>query len=390
MPARVNPYTPGAGDMPRALVGRDEQLGLAETVRTQLEARYAANCLLFTGLRGVGKTVLLKEVRNRLIARGWLATYVQIRPSVPVDRAFAEVALRAKDQLTFGTKVTRALKTLGRRGGSLSVMGNGAGIGAGDTRADGYREFTEVLSKLGEAAQFDGVGVALIIDELQALKNEALADLMNAVFTLRDEIPLAFVGSGLPYLPAKISKATTSTERLRYEPTDFLIQRDALRAVSEPAEKEGVYWHADALARLIELAEGYPYFLQLYASEAWVTAGRREESFAEVTAADVRTAEPEVKRQLDVGLYGSRYDKLGPNQCEYVYAMEDLMRRKSMQTVRSGDVAKLVKKTATQVSPVRDGLLRAGMIHSPAHGELEFSVPGFADYLGRRREAEED
>ena len=134
MPARVNPYTPGAGDMPRALVGRDEQLGLAETVRTQLEARYAANCLLFTGLRGVGKTVLLKEVRNRLIAGGWLATYVQIRPSVPVDRAFAEVALRAKDQLTFGTKVTRALKTLGRRGGSLSVMGNGAGIGAGDTR----------------------------------------------------------------------------------------------------------------------------------------------------------------------------------------------------------------------------------------------------------------
>ena len=86
----------------------------------------------------------------------------------------------------------------------------------------------------------------------------------------------------------------------------------------------------------------------------------------------------------------SRYDKLGPNQREYLYAMEDLMRRKSMQTVRSGDVAKFVKKTATQVSPVRDGLLRAGMIHSPAHGELEFSVPGFANYLVRRREAEED
>ena len=85
-------YTPGAGDPPRSLVGRDEQLAPADTVRTQLEAGYAANRLLFTGLRGVGKTVLLKEVRNRFVGRGWLATYVQIRPSVPVDRAFAEVA----------------------------------------------------------------------------------------------------------------------------------------------------------------------------------------------------------------------------------------------------------------------------------------------------------
>ena len=236
MPVRVNPYTPGAGDMPRALVGRDEQLGLADTVRTQLEANYAANCLLFTGLRGVGKTVLLKEVRNRLAERGWLATYVQIRPSVPVDRAFAEVAMRAKDQLSLGTKVIRALRSLGKRGGSLQIMGQGAGVGAGDVRTDGYQEFIEVLTKLGEAAQFDGVGVALIVDELQSLKIGALGDLVNAVFTLRDEVPLAFIGSGLPYLPAMISRATTSTERLRYEPTDFLIERDALRAISEPAE----------------------------------------------------------------------------------------------------------------------------------------------------------
>ena len=102
MPSRPNPYTPGAGDPPRALVGRDDQLSLANTVRTQLEAGYAANCLLFTGLRGVGKTVLLKEVRNRFLTRGWLATYVQIRPSIPVDRAFAEVALRVSGQLTAG------------------------------------------------------------------------------------------------------------------------------------------------------------------------------------------------------------------------------------------------------------------------------------------------
>jgi hypothetical protein len=84
-----------------------------------------------------------------------------------------------------------------------------------------------------------------------------------------------------------------------------------------------------------------------------------------------------VGRQLDIGLYGSRFGKLGPNQREYVYAMEHLMRLRSQhptRTVRSGDVARHLGKNLTQVSPVRDGLLRAGMIHSPAHGELEFAL----------------
>ena len=267
------------------------------------------------GLRGVGKTVLLKEVRNRFLTRGWLATYVQIRPSIPVDRAFAEVALRVSGQLTAGARLARALKSLAKRGGGLQVMGQGATIGAAGGSVDGYRELTEILGKLGQAAREDGVGVALIIDELQALKNAPLGDLMNTVFTLRDEIPLAFVGCGLPYLPAKISKATTSTERLRYEPTDFLVELDARRAVVEPARADGVDWDNTALDRVVELAQGYPYFLQLYASEAWTAANERGE-FSLITPDDVRAAVPAVGRQLDIGLYGSRFGKLGPNQRE--------------------------------------------------------------------------
>lgn len=390
MPSRPNPYTPGAGDPPRALVGRDEQLALAETVRTQLEAGYSANCLLFTGLRGVGKTVLLKEIRNQLTGRGWLAVYVQIRPTISVDRAFAEVAARAARQLPTSTKLGRALKSLMKRGGGLQVLGQGATVGPGSGALDGYRELTEVLEQLGRAAREDGVGVALIVDELQSLKIAPLGDLVNTVFTLRDDIPLAFIGSGLPYLPAKISKATTSTERLRFEPTDFLIGSDARRAVAEPAAADGVSWEPAALDRVVALAEGYPYFLQLYASEAWVAADRAG-TFTTITTTDVDAAIPDVQRQLDAGLYGSRFGKLGANQRDYVYAVADLMRSSSKsasKTVRSGAVAQAMGKSATHVSPVRDSLLRAGMIHAPAHGELEFSVPGFADYLARRREDE--
>jgi hypothetical protein len=386
VPEQPNPYTPGAGDRPRALVGRDVQLALAETVRTQLEARYAANCLVLIGLRGVGKTVLLKEIRDRFTVKSWLAIYVQIRPSVDIDRAFADVALRSGTLLPAKSKLLRSLKKLSQRGGSLQVLGAGVGVGAGTASRGGYEDFRDVLHTLGLAAQADGVGVALIVDELQAMSIAALGALMNMVFELRDDIPLAFIGGGLTYLPSKISKATTSTERLRYEPTEFLFKPDAQRAVVEPALAERVTWDDDALTHVIELAEGYPYFLQLYASETW-EAARAIGFVTHITLENVKTAQPQVARQLDNGLYGSRFDKLGPKQREYVFAMEQLLSKKG-RAVRSGDVARLMKKNLTEVSPVRDGLIRSGTVHSPAYGDLEFSVPGFAQYLARRRIAD--
>lgn len=385
--SQSNPYTPGAGDRPRALVGRDQQLGLAETVRTQLETGFSANCLLFVGLRGVGKTVLLKEIRDRFIAHEWLAVYIQIRPSVNVQRAFADVALRSAEQLKAGTRLRRALKKLAEQGGGLQVMGQGISVGVAAT-TDSYSDLHNVLRTLCTAAKKDGKGVVLIVDELQSLKGKLLGELFNLVFDLRDAFPFAFIGGGLTYLPSKISRVTTSTERLRYEPTDFLSAGDARVAVSEPAAQLNVAWEPTALDTVVSVAEGYPYFLQLYAYEAW-QAARRQGTFREITMEDVAVGIPEVQRQIAIGIYGSRYDKLGPLQREYVLAMESLMKAKSEKThqrVRSSDVAQALGKTLQDCSPVREGLIQNGLIHSPSHGDLEFSVPGFLEYVGRRRE----
>ena len=101
----------------------------------------------------------------------------------------------------------------------------------------------------------------------------------------------------------------------------------------------------------------------------------------------MKTAQPQVARQLDNGLYGSRFEKLRPKKREYVFVREQLLSEKG-RDVRSGDAARLMNKSPTEVSPVRDGLIRSGTFHSPAHGDLEFSVPGFDRCLARRRIAD--
>jgi hypothetical protein len=332
---------------------------------------------------------LLKEIRDRFQVAGWLATYVQIRPSVSVQRAFADVAMRSGRNLRAGSKLVRSMKKLTDRGGGIEVMGQGVTVGAGPA-GDDYSDLRNVLLTLGRAASEDSRGVALVLDELQALRSRTLGELMNLVFELRDEIPLAFIGGGLTYLPAKIAKATTSTERLRYETTDFLSPLDARRAVTEPATGEGVKWEPSALDRVVELAEGYPYFLQLYASETWEVA-KRNGRFETVRRSEVDAAEPLVARQLKTGLYGARFDKLGPKQREYVLGMEALMHAdpvRPRKIVRSGEVAQSLGSSLAELSTVRDSLIRSGTVHAPAHGDLEFSVPGFAEYVAERREEE--
>ena len=382
MPERPNPYTPGAGDRPRALVGRELQLSLAGGVRTQVEAGYAANCLLFTGLRGTGKTVLLKEVRDRMADAGWCAVYLQIRPSAPVDVVFGETAERLARTLAAGPRITRAVRSLAKRGGGFQLLGQGITVNAGGAPS-GYRLMGEVLSTLCAAAAEDGVGVAVILDELQTLKLAQLGDLVHMIFDLRDELPLAFIGGGLPYLPSRIARASTSTERLRYEPIDFLDPRDALRGIALPAELEGVTWEPEAARRVVERAGGYPYFLQLYASETWNAALIRNRTFATLQVGDVEAAVVEAARQLDAGLYRARLDRLGASQRAYVFAMAELLTNAGVATVSSSDVARRLGRSLTALSPVREGLIHAGTVHSPARGELEFAIPGFAAYLAR-------
>ena len=376
-PPRPNPYTPGAGDRPRALVGRTDQLALAESVRTQLEAGYSANSLMYVGLRGAGKTVLLKEIADRLAQAGWYAPYLELRRGLAVDVALAAVAGRFAGHLRPGAKLTRRVGQFLRRGGGLQVLGSGGHVGAGRS-VPAYDDLARVLTSLGEAALDDGLGVALIADELQSVSLASLGALVHVVQDLRDRLPFAFIGAGLPHLPSYIARAATYTERFRYEPTDNLHEKEARAAVIDPAAEEGVSWAEDALRRVVAVADGYPYFLQLYAFEAWEAAVR--DGAIEITVGHVAAAEPYALRQIESGIYGARFEGATESERRYLFAMSVLMNAEG-DRVRSGDVARALNRELSAVSPTRDALIRKGVIHAPDHGLLAFSIPGFRQYV---------
>ncbi len=376
-----NPYTPGAGDRPRALVGRTDQLALAESVRTQLEAGYSANSLMYVGLRGVGKTVLLKEIADRLAHAGWYAPYLELRRGLAVDVALAAVAGRFAGHLRPGAKLTRRVKGFLRRGGGLQVLGSGGNVGAGRS-VPAYDDLARVLTSLGEAALDDGLGVALIADELQSVSLASLGALVHVVQDLRDRLPFAFIGAGLPHLSSYIARAATYTERFRYEPTDNLHGKESRAAVVNPAAEAGVTWSEDALGRVVTVADGYPYFLQLYAFEAWEAAAR-DGAIETITLGHVAAAEPYAQRQIDTGIYGARFEGATESERRYLFAMSELMRAEG-DRVRSGDVARALDRELSAVSPTRDALIRKGLVHAPDHGLLAFSIPGFRQFIADR------
>jgi hypothetical protein len=348
-------------------------------VRTQIEAGYSANSLIYLGLRGVGKTVLLKEVSDRLTKAGWYAPYLALRRNLPVDVAFAEVVDRFAKLLPPGGRLKRRIGELQRRGGALQVLGSGSSVGPGRP-SGGYADLAKVLESLAEAASDDGLGVALLVDELQSLSRVSLGSLVHLVQDLRDRLPFAFIGAGLPYLPAYIAKAATYTERFRYEPTDNLQDREARAAVVDPARGEGATWDDDALANVVATADGYPYFLQVCAFEAWEVAARRGR-VERIELGDVETARPIVQRQIEAGIYGARYLQVTESERKYLFAMLELMVRTGSEHVGSGDVARAMQRPPSAVSPTRDALIRKGVVHAPDHGLVAFSIPGFRGYL---------
>ena len=382
----LNPYTPGAGTRPRSLAGRQSQFALIESLAEQVEAGRPGNPLVVTGLRGVGKTSLLFEAAEVLRRRGWLAGYYEVRRDVGPGEAVR--AIVAGSAGLTGGGLRRALSTGAHALGGLTLTAGPAGFGfevvgrdQGRPPGDPYDDVVAFLRSLASAARREGVGVALLVDELQVFRKRDVSVLVQALSALSGE-PVVLIGAGLPYLASELSKANTYAERFRYEQIDTLDDVDAREAVVAPAFEQGVVWDDDALDLVLDLAEGYPYFVQLYASETWVAAA----GAVRLTVGHVRSAVPAVRRQLDAGLYAARYDRLSEREREYVDTMVLVADEDSpgAPTVGSGAVAARLGKTLPQLATTRDRVIRKGIVHAPAHGELAFSVPGFADHVRRR------
>lgn len=388
-----NPYAPGAGQRPPELAGRDSELDGFEVVLERVARGRPERSMVLTGLRGVGKTVLLNTLRSSAVRAGWGTGKLEARPDQPLRRPLA-AALHT------------AVRELGHPGDAESVLGTikafvlraapakaalrdrwNPGIDAPATvgRADSGDieiDLVELLSDIGGLAADLGTGVAVFIDEMQDLGPEDISALCAACHEISQSgLPLIVVGAGLPHLPAVLSASKSYSERLfRYTRIDRLDRAAADLALTVPAAEEGAVFDDDALAAMYEVTAGYPYFVQAYGKVAWDVAPR-----SPIAVADVRVASPEAEAELAVGFFGSRYERATPAEREYLRAMAEIAvaggEETEAESVPTAALARHLDRTPQSLSPARDALLKKGLIYSGERGKIAFTVPHFGRYL---------
>jgi AAA ATPase domain len=385
-----NPYVPGAGLRPPELAGRDREIESFTVVRRRAVSGLTSRSIVMTGLRGVGKTVLLNELAKSAGREGWIVGKVEADRSAG-RRSFREQvagtlnrALReARGSWDVAGRLRRALGTFKSfslktdpSGGLAIGMEIDPERGRGDTGSL-ETDLTDLALDLAGAAADLGTGVALFIDELQDLTATELAAVCQACHEAgQHDAAFYVVGAGLPSLPGALANAKSYAERLfDYWSVDALSVPAATQAITKPAEVADVHWDPEAVSVVVEKSAGYPYFLQEFAKAAWDFApGPR------ITTDDAVTGVLAGTRNLDRGFFTSRWERATSSERDYMRAMA----ADDDGASQSGEVARRLSKRATAVGPTRAGLIHKGLVYAPEHGLIAFTVPGMADFINRQ------
>ncbi len=384
MDAFSNPFRPGAGTPPPALVGRDELIDKYEVALRRAMAGRPGKSIMPIGLRGVGKTVLLNRFHEIAREQGLHVSLIEAPESGDFKRLMATRLRSILLELDQGP-VSRAVKrALGILKSFSYTLPDGTSIAldvdavAGSADSGILSEDTaDLLTAVGEAARDRQSGVLIAIDELQYLDGEELGALISAIHrTVQLSLPIILVGAGLPQLPGLAGSAKSYAERLFDFPRiDSFASDDARAVLSVPASEQDVAFAHDALDEIVKITHGYPYFLQEWGYHVWNAAPR-----SPVTLEDVRISAPDVQRQLDENFFLVRMDRLTPAEKQYLQAMAEL----GAGPHRSGDVAARLGVKVESVAPRRSVLIQKGMVYSPAHGDTAFTVPLFDEFLRRQ------
>ncbi len=378
-----NPYQPGAGARPPALIGRDDLIdGFGVTLRRTLSGGSGKSCML-VGLRGVGKTVLLNRFAEIADAEGVKVGFVEasesgdfrVRLAVRLRRILLEWKnSRIRRAVTTALGVLKSFTLRLPEGASISI-----GVDPLVGRADSgllTEDLTDLLVAAGEAATACGAGLLVVVDEVQYLSADELAALVTAVHrTTQLGLPVILTGAGLPQLPGLVGAARSYAERLfEFPAVSSLPPPQAAAAIVVPARDRGAELTPAAVDLVVAESGGYPYFLQEWGHHVWNAAPS-----SPITDDDVRSARAGVIETLDRDFFRVRFDRLTPKEKDYLRAMAVL----GPGSHRSGEVAAALGVRVESVAPRRSGLIAKGMIYSPAHGDTAFTVPLFDQFLLR-------
>jgi hypothetical protein len=388
----VNPYSMGAGNPPPALTGRETQEQQFRTLLARLGGGLSDRSMIVSGLRGVGKTVLLLEFEGIAKDAGWTAPRpIEIKSNTDFRSELADAAYQALLQLS-------ARKALGDRLRSFAGLLRGFKVGASSdgslefsfdpdavsgSTGDLERDLTNLFEELGQTAREHETGVVFLVDEMQFLASGELEAVAAAMHRMsQTKLPVALVGAGLPQLPGLMVDAKSYAERLFAYPKLGALSEDAARqALVVPAAAKDVSFEDDALARIISESGCYPAFIQAYGKEAWNHAPD-----SPIRDVDVLGAESLVLAELDEEFFHVRFEKATDREREYMAAMADI----GEGPYRTAQVAERLGRRPSYTSAPRDSLIKKGLIYSPDYGQVDFTVPKFSPFMRRRYPLRDD
>lgn len=385
----MNPFSPGAGRQPAALVGRQRELEQMDLLLARTKAKRTSQGIIYRGLRGVGKTVLL--IRLQEMARNMHMPTVRIEATGNeiddyVD-LFQELAKVSKDvhDSKFRLQVPKIFSDV--RSMSINILGNGItiardnGAKTEETYNSNAYQLELLIEGLARAAQESDLGLFVFVDEFQ----EMSPGLMGTLITLQhrmgqENLPFYIIGAGLPDLPRALTKCRSYAERLfEYREVGRVSYEDAEQGFQSTVEKGGRRFTDEALARLVKDSQGYPYFIQAYGEAAW-----NKSAVSPIPLEAVEEGEADARASLDEGLYASRWQRATPAGRTYLAAMASLIdEMDGIDNCGTGEVAEAMKRDSRGLSKIQGKLIELGLIYSPERGKIAFTVPGMASFIHR-------
>lgn len=381
----ASPYTPGAGTMPPYLAGRKE---LLETSDKCLEAAlkgYPQKSIIYYGLRGVGKTVLLNAIEEKAEDLDILYEHIEIAEK----KSFIRQIANASKKIIHRMSTVEAAKDVIRKAlgiiQAFSVTYNPEDqtFSAGLSEPSGYittgilsDDLTEVFMSMGRTALKAGKVICFFIDEIQYMKEEEMEALVNALHRVSQKrLPIIIFGAGLPKVLRILGEVKSYTERLfKYEQIGKLSDEAARDAIAEPAKDLGVDYEEQAIMEILKWSQGYPFFIQELCNTVWEYTEKDL-----ISLEDVERVIATFLKNLDDNFFQIRYERCTKKEHDFLFAM-----------VRCGElpctisnVARILKKRVNSISPIRAQLISKGIIFSSGYGEIDFTVPLFDEYLRR-------
>ena len=382
-----NPFSPGAGSPPPELVGRDAILEQSRILLGRVLQKRSEKSILLTGLRGVGKTVLLNEMNKSALSAGYRTVFVEALEDKPLAVLLVPHLRRLFYDLDriagTGDKVRKGLSVLKSFIGTIKVSVGDVEFGLDIEPERGSADSGEMevdlpnlFTALAEAAQERKTAVAILIDEIQYLSKTELSALIMAMHKMQQlQLPLVLMGAGLPILPGLAGDVKSYVERLfSFPEIGPLPESSSSQALQDPVKAAGVEFENSALEEIFRLTKGYPYFLQEWGYQSWNHA-----EASPITTQIIHKATETVIRRLDENFFRVRFDRLTPREKNYLRAMSQL----GAGPYRTADISESLGVKINALGPIRASLIKKGMIYSPSHGDMAFTVPLFDEFMLR-------